>query len=299
MRKWGLSLVGLHEGAEVRALAEKYPGLDFELSYNMRPDQLEMMAPILEHRVVSLHATCPRSLYFPNFASDDPHVLSQSISDIRQSIVTAKRFHAPLMVLHPGYLCEEGMPSDKSARLALLEKPQFQNHVAVREGAICDREYPQSDAYRRAMDRLMSHIGAVCRLCWDEGISLAVENLNPRSGYLCMTPDDFAQLATVDHMCFCLDIGHLWISHFAFGFDFLEAMRNMLATRKVVSCHLHANPSDGHIWEDSHGDLDVNAAFPLRESLDIITAEPVNCILETVSRPEHNIRIFQEYTKAS
>lgn len=298
MHEWGLSLVGLHE-EEIRALAENYPELNFELSYNMRPDQLETMAPILEHRVVSLHATCPRSRYFPNFASDNPCILTQGMDDIRRSIVTAKRYHASIMVLHPGYLCEEGMPSDKSARLSLLSKPLFQEHVAVREGSICDRKYPESDAYRKAMDRLTSHIGMVCRLCWNEGISLAIENLNPRSGYLCMTPDDFAQLATVDHMCFCLDIGHLWVSHFAFGFDFLEAVRGMLATRKVVSCHVHANPSDGHIWEDSHGDLDVNAAFPLQEALGAIVAEPVNCILETLSHPEHNIRIFQRFVQAS
>ncbi len=299
MREWGLSLVGLRAVDDVQAIAGRYPELNFELSYNMRPDMLEMVAPILEHRVISLHATCPRSRYFPNFASDDSQVLAQSMSDIRQSIVTAKRFHAPIMVLHPGYLCEEGMPSDKNARLALLDKPLFQRHVAVREGAICGRKYPESDAYRRAMDRLTSHIGMVCRLCRDDGITLAVENLNPRSGYLCMTPDDFAQLATIEHLGFCLDIGHLWISHFAFGFDFLDAMRSMLATRKVVSFHLHANPSDGHIWEDSHGDLDANGAFPLYETLGAIVAEPANCVLETVSHPDHNIRILQKFIKAS
>lgn len=295
MHEWGLSLVGLRGVEEIEALAAQEPELLFELSYRMRQEELDALHPVLEHRVLSLHATCPHSRFFPNFASDDPSVLARSMHDMHQSMLMARRFHASILVLHPGYLCEEAMPSDNAARLALLSKPMFQRHVAVKEGSICDREYVHSDEYRRAMDRLERHIAEVARMCGDEGIALAVENLNPRSGYLCMTQEDFVRLSQVPHLRFCLDVGHLWIAHHAFHFDFFAAMRGMLATGKVVTCHLHANPCDGTIWIDRHGDLDAFPLFPIREILHVIASAPVNCILETVDHPRHNISVFKQF----
>jgi sugar phosphate isomerase/epimerase len=217
----------------------------FELSYEWELDSPEQM-PGIRGAVVSVHAPCPRSAFFPNLGSRDPPVRRTSLEDIQRSAQTAAAFGAGFVVLHPGYTLDVAVPVDANRRLAALARHAGaeERYVWSRGGSICAPGYCESAAYRFHREEATANLAEAARLSADEGIELAVENLNPRVTYLFQLP---AELVRVVHalpkLRICVDLGHLWISSLVHGFDFLRGLRDLLATGRVVIAHVHDNGS--------------------------------------------------------
>jgi sugar phosphate isomerase/epimerase len=127
------------------------------------------------------------------------------------------------------------------------------------------------------------------------GVRVAAENLNPRVGYLFQTPDEMVEIGSLHpNLGLCLDIGHLYISSFAYDFDFLEAVKTIAATGKVLTCHLHSNSSNPGRFRDDHQSLDKND-FPYREALEILRGTGANFILELLEEPLRNSRLLKRF----
>lgn len=291
MKKKAISLVGFKTCDEIAACIEAYPEARFELAYNMSEDFLEKAAPLIAGRVVSLHACSPMEPYFPNFGSDDPVVIQESETMLMRSARTALRFGADIMVLHPGYLTDQRVSSNYAGRAELMKGPEFQDYIGRKKGYIARRDILDTEGYRRRFSVMTEHVARVSERLLGMGITLAVENLNPRAGYLYMQPEELESFPP--QLRFCLDVGHLWVSHFVFGFEFLPAVERMLGSGRIVSLHLHSNPSDGDILEDSHGDFNA-AGFPAAEIIRLAKDLPVNLVLETLQSPVGNMVSLDE-----
>lgn len=284
-----LSLVVFRKASEVveylRAAGEESR---FELSYMMTPDFLEEVAPLIGGKVISVHACCPATDHFPNFASADPDVLAQSFADMESTLGTALRFGAPIVVLHPGYATDSAMPSSYAARKSLLSDAAFAADARSGEGAICVPGYTGRPSYRRFAERTMERLADLAERYAARGVRVAAENLNPRVGYLFQTPEEMVELARIHpNLGLCLDVGHLYVSSFAYGFDFLEAVRSIAATGKVLTCHLHSNSSNAARFRDDHHGLDRNG-FPYLETLEILRGIGANLVLELLEEPLRN-----------
>jgi sugar phosphate isomerase/epimerase len=100
-----------------------------------------------------------------------------------------------------------------------------------------------------------------------------VENLNPRLTYLFQLPEELTALAReIPEIVFCVDLGHLWISSLAHGFEFLQGLREILATGRVVSVHVHDNPSTlgpPPVLADDHT-LIGSGRVPIGEALSVL-----------------------------
>jgi len=279
-----------------------------ELSYEWRLDCPEQ-APGLGGSVVSVHAPCPRSANFPNLGSRDPAVRRESLEDIRRSAETAAAFGARFVVLHPGYTLDVAVPIDSNRRLATLARHagEEQRWVWSTNGSICRPGYCESPAYRLRRQEALAGLAEAVRLCAAEGVELAVENLNPRVAYLYQLP---AELVGVVHalpqLGICVDLGHLWISSLVHGFAFLSGLRDLVATGKVVSAHVHDNgsqlgtrvtdhvvdaPPDGSRFSDEHlgigrGEVPVAAAVRLlkRAGVPFLVVETLDPPMESVRR---------------
>ncbi len=148
------------------------------------------------------------------------------------------------MVLHPGYTVDVAVPLDENRRFAVMARHAGveDRYLWSREGSICSPDYCESPAYRLHRGVAAANLAAALRTCADEGVGLAVENQNPRVGYLFQLP---AELVGIVHalpgLRICVDLGHLWISSLVHGFDFLSGLRAMLATSRVASAHVHDN----------------------------------------------------------
>ena len=282
MDKRAISLVGFKSRQSVEDYIKAFPRARFELAYNMSSAFLSSLEPLLAGRVVSLHACCPLVRCFPNFASSSPVVLKESFDAMDESLESAKRFHAELMVLHPGYATDSALPSDAAKRTAVLQGPDFQRFVGREEGSICTPDYIRSREYRHHFALMKENLAVLAPRMEHKGVRLAIENLNPRAGYLCLHPDEFAELASMPSLYFCLDVGHLWISHFVLGFDFFAALAKMMATGRVLSCHLHSNPSDGTVLRDAHEPFEANG-FPFERVLSCLLPYHPNLVLEQIS----------------
>lgn len=290
MKDRGLSLFGLKTLKDIEKVVQARPDVKFEISYNMSAQLISSAMPFLKERVLSLHACCPMTDTYPNFATKDDSVLELSFIAVRKSIETSVRLGARIMVLHPGYLTDKPVPLDTDERMTLLESEEFKKNTRGDGTNIAKPSYACEPEYRERMLLMRDNLAKVALMCKEEGITLGVENLNPRSGYLCLTPEDFEMLSQADDIHFTLDIGHLWITHFALEFDYLKAIRRMLETGRVVSCHLHGNPSDGKVMEDAHGLLMDYPLFPAKEAMDMVASYPVNLVLESISRPVESMK---------
>jgi sugar phosphate isomerase/epimerase len=289
-----VSLVGMKTSEELRAYIDEV-GQDarFELSYTMTAGFLSELRPLIEGKVLSAHACCPKTDYFPNLASGDSEVLRQSLADMEATLATAIDFGAKIVVLHAGYATDLAMPSSYSARKALLARPEFQEDIRHAEGAICGPDYCRSSRYRVYSERAKERLISLARVYADHGVKLAAENLNPRVGYLFHTPEEMAEIAVLDpELWLCLDVGHLFISSFAYGFDFLEGLRTIVSTGKVASCHLHSNSSGPGRFRDDHESMDARN-FPIAEVLDILIPSGANLVVESVQDLARNSRILQ------
>ena len=217
----------------------------FELGYEWEIDS-PTLAPVLREAVVSVHAPCPRTRFFPNLGSRDPPVRRRSLEDIRGSAETAAAFGAEFVVLHPGYTLDIAVPLDANQRSTALARHAGgeDRFIWSREGCICTPEYCASATYRLHREVAAANLVDALRTCTDTGVGMAVENQNPRVGYLFQLPAELVSLVhALPGLRICVDLGHLWISSLVHGFDFLSGLRDMLATGRVVSAHVHDNGS--------------------------------------------------------
>ncbi len=291
----GVSLVGMKSLKEIEDYIGEFGSVArFELSYQMSAEFLAQAAPLIRDRVVSAHACCPSTEFFPNLASADPAVVGQSVSDMEATLETALEYGAEIVVLHAGYVTDLAMPSSYAARKPILSRPEFVKDIRHAEGAICGPEYRLSPGYIPYAERAKERLVTLARRYAREGVRLAVENLNPRVGYLFHSPEEMLELAALDpDLWLCLDVGHLYITSFAFGFDYLEGLRTIAGSGKVASCHLHANLSGPGRYRDDHLSLDQQG-FPLEEVLGIVAASGANLIVEAVEELAGNTRIVRK-----
>ena len=292
MRK-GISLVGFRSADEVREASERFPDAWFELSYAMDSAFLEEVRPYVEGRVASVHSLCPRRAFFPNFAADEDDAVAWSMKEMMADAETARRFGASVLVLHPGYLVPSLVPTDSRKRIALMGCGILDPYIAISHGSICRTGYISSPEYRRAFERMIPRLEHLSGKLEEEGLTLAVENLNPRAGYMLIHPDEMVELAEHTHLHLTLDIGHLWITSELFSLDFLSSVKRILSTGRVVTTHLHSNPSDRAecVYEDSHQSLD-RFSMPYREALDAIARSGANMMLETKEEAMHNLSLL-------
>ncbi len=287
-----ISLVGFKTTAEVASYLEQVSDARFELSYKMDRTFLDEVTPLIEGRVVSAHACCPAQPIFPNFASYDPAVLQESFEAVEHTATTCKAYGATIMVLHPGYVTDSAIPAANKERQHLLDDPSFEPYIWVRDGAICRADYPDSAVYRRHAVQATRQLVQVAALVASYGVRLAVENLNPRVAYLFQKPEEMVALTdSCDDIFLCLDVGHLYIASAVYGFDYFEGLKSILATGRVINCHLHANTTDkgqGR-YRDDHHTIDRHG-FPIEETLSLVLQYKTNLVLETVEDPVYNSR---------
>ena len=70
-----------------------------------------------------------------------------------------------------------------------------------------------------------------------------------------------------------------------------EGLKTILATGRVINCHLHANTTDkgqGR-FRDDHHTIDRHG-FPIEETLCLVLKAKANLVLETVEEPVYNSR---------
>jgi len=280
----------------------------FELSYEWRLDCPEQ-APGLRGAVVSVHAPCPRSANFPNLGSRDGSVRREGLGDIRRSAETAAAFGASVVVLHPGYTLDVAVPVDTNRRLATLARHagEEQRWVWMRNGSIAKPGYCESPAYRLHREEAIAGLAEAARITEAEGVDLAVENLNPRVTYLFQLPAELIRAVhALPALRICVDLGHLWISSLVHGFAFLSGLRDLVATGRVGSAHVHDNgsclgtrqaggvvdaPPDGSQFADEHlaigrGNVPIAAAVRLlkRAGVRFLVIETLDPPLESARR---------------
>jgi sugar phosphate isomerase/epimerase len=135
------------------------------------------------------------------------------------------------------------------------------------------------------MERALTNLGQFNVRCAERGIGLAIENLNPRAGYLIQTPRDMIETVRVlPSAGLCLDIGHLWISNTVHRFNFLEGIKRTLATGRVLTTHLHSNHSANSgtnqaRYTDDHESL-YAGNVPVRETLRLLSGSGANLVIE-------------------
>jgi sugar phosphate isomerase/epimerase len=101
------------------------------------------------------------------------------------------------------------------------------------------------------------------------------------------------QLAALQDVYLCLDVGHLWISSFVYEFPYLPAIQRILDTKKVVNCHLHSNATNAGMkrFSDDHHTFDKHD-FPARQVLGLLVESGANLVLETVEEFDYNTRFL-------
>lgn len=288
----GISLVCCKTARDVEALGEE---TSVELAYTMDGQFLRDVG-FLAGRVLSAHAPCPAAEYLPNLGSRDPGVTAESLETIRRSAATAASFGGRTVVLHPGYVTDERVPTDSPRRLSGLAAARDDGALDPRfpGGTVCRPEYCSSPAYADHRRRTTGLLVEAARICGAEGTVLAVENLNPRLRYLFQLPREFAELASaVADIRFCVDIGHLWISSLLHGFDFLEGLQEILSTGRVVTAHIHDNSSlMGHAphLADDHGAVGTGRVA-IRAAVEAMAGAGVPClVIESTAAPLEGLR---------
>lgn len=260
----------------------------FELSYTMSPELLDEVEPLIAGRVPSIHACCPATVNFPNFASADQAVIAESFRDMEATLATARRFGAGIVVLHSGYVTDNPMPARYKERSALLSRPEFAADIRHVDGAICGPDYNRSRKYERYATRTKENLYILAERYALDGVKVAAENLNPRVGYLFHTPEEMIEIAAIHpNLGICLDVGHLYIASFAYGFDFPDGIRAIIDTGKVLTCHLHSNTSGPSRFHDDHHSIDHNN-FPIHSVLALIADSGANLVLELLEEPLRN-----------
>ena len=288
----GISLAAFKDEDEIRKAITLFPECRFELSYNLKEESLSGILPLLEGRIASVHSLCPRREYFPNFATDNGKTLQWSERELLKDAEFSSGLGASIMVLHPGYLTDSLVPSDAEKRIHMMES-EFSRYVLPGTGSIARREYIHTPEYRKAFEKMVLNMERVSKKTRAMGVTLAMENLNPRSGYMLIHPDEMVEISRIEDIHFTVDIGHLWITTELYGIDFLSSLERILDTGKVVTTHLHSNITDGRrmIYEDSHQRLDRNS-LPWKEALRMIESSNANMIIEAKEEPLYDLKLL-------
>ncbi len=290
--KKGISLVALPSREVIKEIIERYSDVCFELPYNMSISYWNENKDLLENRIASIHSLCPEREFFPNFASDDDEARNLSFTEVLKDRAFASSVSADFMVIHPGYLYPGLVSSESEKRMRELDSGKLDSFRLKARSTICNKHYIESSFYRDAFDRMKRNLEIISSEVAASGSRrLCAENLNPRVGYMLMTPDEIVEIAGIPSVSLCLDIGHLKVSSALFGFDFISALRRVLDTFKVVTTHLHSNPSGEGRYEDSHESLD-KYSMPYKKVLDMIEEHGANMILETVEDPVGNLSLI-------
>jgi sugar phosphate isomerase/epimerase len=299
----GVSLAAFKDLAEIEAFEADYRlghGSEplFELSYELGEKSLEGLGR-LRGRVLSVHAPCPGGEYFPNFGSRESAVRADALETVRRSAGTTAEFGAHSLVLHPGYTTDAAVFMDSKRRLATLEATIGDDEwLWVRRGSICRPGFCSSPRYLVHRDRALDGLALAQAVCEEEGVLLAVENLNPRVSYLFQLPSEIVQLTErLPGVGLCVDIGHLWISSVVHAFDFSEGLRTILGTGRVATAHVHDNasrPGDPPVCGDDHA-LVGSGNVPIRESLRAFAeARLRRIVIEAKSLPAENFGRIEE-----
>lgn len=271
----------------------------FELSYKMDEEYLRRSAA-LEMKAVSVHAPCPHTSTLPNLGSRDPKVLTESYTILEESAKTAAVFGADILVLHAGYATDRRIYTDSEERRKSLEEapPPPGTYIYKHEGMISTAEYCDAPEYRVHLEETIKNLPRAIEICRSRGVTLAVENINPRITYLMQQPEDlFLTAERVPEVRFCLDIGHLWISSLIHSFHYLETIERILDTRRVVTTHLHNNYSTSGKPEtvaDDHLSLN-RGELPYREVVELLVRKgPGRFIIEAKECPGENLQILRD-----
>ncbi len=298
----GISLIAfkkVHQFTEF--YNEVYPSLEikpvFELSYKMNSPYLQRVAD-LNVPVASAHIPCPHTNIMPNLGSSDPAVVQESMDVIRQSAETAAGFDADILVLHSGYATDSRIYTDFALRSEHLEKETqgFENFLIKQEGKVSSDAYCETSKYRKHLELTMKNLPRAVAIGKEYGVSLAIENLNPRITYLMQRPQDLLYtLAEVPGVYMCLDFGHLWLSSIVHGFSYFEAIIALLDSGRVITTHVHNNysvPENIHSLSDSHHGLD-NGNIPYSSVFKLLNNYAVDrLILETEESPVESIKLL-------
>ena len=284
----GVSLVAFPTVEAVRRFMDEARSLCghapvFELSYTTTADFLEAAA-FLKGHTLSAHAPCPRAELFPNLGSRDPAVVEKSLEAIRRSAAAAAAFGARTLVLHPGYTTDGMVFSDPRRRLAALDSTADSEGawLWIKDGSVCRPGYCRSPRYRLHVQTATGNLPRACAVCAAEGVQLAVENLNPRLTYLFQLPGELARLvAGIPELALCVDLGHLWISSLVHGFGFIDGLREILATGRVTTTHVHDNASrlgPPPQFADDHAPVGAGQV-PIGEALPLLAAAAVRPLI--------------------
>ena len=294
--KIGVSLVAFKNISEIKPFVEDLIKSRinpyFELSYKLTETDIKSL-DFLKGKTLSVHAPCPGTEYYPNFGSSRADIIKDSISSLKKSAETAANFGGDIVVLHPGYTLDVPVYSDYQKRKALLEQnKKEQEYIWRKEGGICKPEYVKSDSYKVHILTTVKNLNYASKVCREQGISLAIENLNPRITYLFQLPDDLIfALKNVDKIGVCLDLGHLWLSSLLYRYNFISAVKRLSETGRVITVHVHNNSSDGvHAFSDDHSPFWEGKA-PIEAALKILKSNGVKrFVIESVSEPLESLQ---------
>ena len=306
--KIGISLVAFKNIDSVESFMEYFEDNNipsyFELSYTLTKKDIKTLA-FLKGKTLSVHAPCPSTEYYPNFGSSNSEIVKNSFETLKKSAETAADFGGDIVVLHPGYTLDVPVYSDYQKRKALLEENKKEHeYIRTKEGGICKPEYVKTDLYRNHILTTVENLKHAAEVCEERGVSLAIENLNPRITYLFQIPDDLIfALENMKDIGVCLDLGHLWISSLLYRFNYLKAVKKLAETGRVLTVHVHNNYSEfgepsidkqktsnkKAVFSDDHNPFWMGNA-PIDDALKVLKNSGVKrFIIESVTEPKKNL----------
>ena len=150
--------------------------------------------------------------------------------------------------------------------------------------------YIDSPIYKKAFQIMAENALKVTEQVRDMGLNLALENLNQRTGYMVLHPDEMIYLSTLG-LDLCVDVGHLQVNSAVFGFDVLKETKRILDTGRVKTMHLHSNPMRIGVYKDSHNSF--NKYLPDYEKiLEYGEMKESNLILEILEDTMGNLSLL-------
>lgn len=288
MTKKGISLVGIKDIKEIEEVRERYPDAWFELSYMSTEESLKVTLPLIKGRVASIHLLAPVRPYFPNLASENSYQWSER--EILKDAEMALKLGAENLVLHPGYLVDGLVSRDYKTRLVQLKELEMEEYIVSKEESVASSKYIESPLYKSAFEKMTENALKINEKIRVMGLHLALENLNPRTGYMVLHPDEMIKLASLG-LDLCVDVGHLQVNAAIFGFDVLSETKRILDTGRVKTMHLHSNPSRPGYYKDSHNSL--NKFLPTYNNiLEYGEEKESNLILETLEDTMGNLSLL-------
>lgn len=285
----GLSLVGVSTIEELTRIAEDFPECTFELSYYSTHEFLRDAMPFISGRIASVHALTPKREYFPNLGFQG--ALEWSRREIVEDARYAFSVGAANMVLHPGYAIEALVYTDNAKRMEQVQNCGLEQYALPGFPKICTASYLESERYKKSFETMVENAVSISDLIMqDFGVSLCLENLPPRPGYLLFTPQEMLTLAG-EGLSLCLDIGHMQVCSAVFGFDLTKAVCSVIESGGVRTMHMHSNPSCRGRYTDSHeGPALYNK--DLDKMVDCAKAHGVNMISEVVDNAYDSVKVL-------